>query len=311
VRAAEESRMRELPIIVITGAEDEVTRERAYACGATDFITKPIDGVQLLARARAHAKLDEAIRKISDMETTLGEQSTTDALTQLHSRRFLMDRGEQDYAYAKRHGTDLSIARIDVDDFRTLYDTHGDDVCDKLTVWLGKIVSDSTRTEDCVARLKGAQFAIIMPGTARMDAALVSERIRSAVAAAPFKHGALTIAVTVSVGLVTHGHDHVNSFDDLLRLADQNLTLAKAQGGNRLGVGYEGELQAPEEAVMEQPDMETALKLVEKGEGGKLTPYLPELASRLIPFLEMVNGNLDLDIKGAIDTMKAKLKSMK
>ena len=59
VRAAEQSNLRDMPIIVITGAEDEVTRERAYACGATDFITKPIDSVQLLARARAHAKLDE------------------------------------------------------------------------------------------------------------------------------------------------------------------------------------------------------------------------------------------------------------
>jgi two-component system cell cycle response regulator len=311
VRAADQTRVRDLPIIVITGAEDDVTRERAYACGATDFITKPIDGVQLLARARAHAKLDEAIRKLSEMETTLGEQAATDSLTQLHSRRYLIDKGEQDLAYAKRHDTELAVARVDVDNFRALYDMHGDDLCNKLTVWLSKIITSSVRTEDTAARIKGAQFAIVMPGTAKMAAAVVCERIRSAAAAAPFKHEAHTVPVTVSVGLVTHTNEHVNNFEELLNLADKNLTLAKASGGNRLGIGYEDELQAPEEAIIEQPDMETALKMLEKGDGGKLMPYLPELASRLIPFLEMCNRNLDLDIKEAIDALKEKIASMK
>ncbi len=311
VRAADQSRVRDLPIIVITGAEDEVTRERAYACGATDFITKPIDGVQLLARARAHAKLDETVRKLSEMETTLGEQSAVDALTQLHSRRFVLDRGEQDFAYAKRHSAELSVVRIDVDNFRVLYDTHGDEVCDQLIVWLAKIVAASVRVEDTAARMQGAQFAIHMPGTARMDAAVVSERVRNAVAAAPFKHNTLSLPITVSLGLSTHSHDRGETFQELLRSADKNLTLAKASGGNRLGIGYEEELQAPEESVIEQPDMETALKLIEKGEGGKLIPYLPEIAARLLPLLEMCNRNLDLDIRDAIDAMKDKLSSMK
>ncbi len=310
VRAAEEVRLRDIPIIVITGAEDEVTRERAYACGATDFITKPIDGVQLLARARAHAKLDEAIRKLSEMETALGEQSATDALTQLHSRRFLLDRGEQDFAYAKRHSGELSVVRIDVDNFRAHYDTHGDDIGNQLIVWISKIVSASVRTEDTAARVQGAQFAVLMPGTGRMDAAVVAERIRTSAAAAAFVHGGVSLPITVSLGLATHRHDSGNSFEELLRSADKNATLAKASGGNRLGVGYAEEL-APEESVIEKPDMETALKMIEHGDAGKLTPYLSELAVRLLPLLEMCNRNLDLDIRDAIDTMKDKLASMK
>lgn len=311
VRAADQTRVRDLPIIVITGAEDDITRERAYACGATDFITKPIDGVQLLARARAHAKLDETVRKLNEVETVLGEQAATDALTQLHSRRFLVSRGEQDFAYAKRRGMDLSVVRIDVDEFRALYDTHGDEVCNLLIVWLAKIIAASVRTEDTAARLQGAHFAALMTGTGRMDAAVVCERIRNSVAAAPFKHGALSIPVTVSLGLVTLGHDSANSFEELLRSADKNITLAKASGGNRLGIGYEEELQAPEESVIERPDMETAIKLIEKGESGKLAPYLPEIATRLLPLLELCNRNLDLEIRDAIDEMKEKLSSMK
>lgn len=311
VRAADHGHLRELPIIVITGAEDDVTRERAYACGATDFITKPIDGVQLLARARAHAKLDEAVRKIGEMEVQLEQQSPTDALTQLRSQRYLVERGDQDLAFAKRHNSGLSIVRVDVDNFRALYDTHGDDVGNALIKWIAKIVQSCVRTEDTAARVRGAHFAVLMPGTGRTDAAVVAERIRNSVNAKPFTHGSLTAPITVSVGLATLGVDAGDTMTDLMTASEKHLTLAKADGGNRLSVGYEETLQAAEEAIIEQPDMETALKLLERGEGGKLMPYLPELTARLLPLLELANRNLDLDVADAIQTLKEKLSSMK
>lgn len=311
VRAAEHERLRDMPIIVITGAEDDVTRERAYACGATDFITKPIDGVQLLARARAHAKLDETVRKMGEMEAALEQQSPTDSLTQLRSQRYILERGDQDVAFAKRHGSGLSVLRVDVDNFRAIYDTHGDEIGNALIVWISKFVQQCVRIEDTAARVRGAHFAVLMPGTGRTDAAVVSERIRNAVCAKPFSHGGATLPVTVSAGLVTLGVDAGNSIADLMTAAEKNLTLAKAEGGNRLSIGYEETLDTTEEAVIEQPDMETALKLLEKNEGGKLVPYLPELAARLVPLLELCNRNLDLDIEEAIQTLKDKLAAMK
>jgi len=120
IRATENERVRSVPIIVITGADDELTRERAFACGATDFIIKPIDGVQLLARTRAHAKLDQTTRKLEETETALEDQTAVDPLTKLHSRRFFLQRGVQDLAYAKRHNSELSVIRVDIDNFRTI-----------------------------------------------------------------------------------------------------------------------------------------------------------------------------------------------
>lgn len=311
VRAADHNRLRQLPIIVITGAEDDVTRERAYACGATDFITKPIDGVQLLARARAHAKLDEAVRKIGEMENALEQQTSNDPLTQLRSQRYIFERGEQDLAFAKRHNAELAVVRLDVDNFRALYDAHGDEVCDQLIIWVAKIVQACVRTEDTAARMRGAHFAVLMPGTAPTSAAVVSERIRTSIAGKPFSHAGVAVTVTVSVGMVTLANDKADSFNELMLAAERNLTLAKADGGNRLSVGYEDSMHVAEEAVIEQPDMETAVKLVEKSEGGKLLPYLPELTARLVPFLELANQNLDLDITEALQTIKDKLRSMK
>jgi diguanylate cyclase (GGDEF)-like protein len=311
IRAAEAERVRNVPIIVITGADDELTRERAFACGATDFIIKPIDGVQLLARTRAHAKLDQTTRKLEETSTALEEQTAVDPLTQLHSRRYFIQRGVQDLAYAKRHNSDLSVIRIDIDTFRTIYKQHGDQVSDQILIWLAKILMATCRTEDTVARIGGGEFAIIAPSSGRMEAAVLCERARTAVAAEPFKHESLSIALTVSLGMSTLGRDPGESIEELLTLAEQRMTLAKAAGGNRLGISYQEEAPKPEEAVIEQPDLESALKMLGANEGGKLVPFLPDLIGRCLPLLEFCNKKLDLGLGFAIESLKDKLSDMR
>jgi diguanylate cyclase (GGDEF)-like protein len=311
VRASDPERIRNIPIIVITGADDELTRERAFACGATDFIIKPIDGVQLLARTRAHAKLDQATRKLDETETALEEQSSVDPLTQLNSRRFFLQRGVQDLAHAKRHTSELSVVRADIDSFKATYKKYGDQVCDQILVWLAKILLATSRTEDTVARVGGGEFAILTPASDRMAAAVLCERLRTAVESTPFKNGEESIALTVSLGLATFGRDPGDTIESLLALADQRLVLAKAAGGNRLGVSYQEEAPQLEETIIEQPDMETALKMVENNEAGKLVPFLPDLVTRVIPLLEFCNKKLDLGLGFAIESLKDKLSDMK
>jgi len=311
VRAADPERVRSVPIIVITGADDELTRERAFACGATDFIIKPIDGVQLLARTRAHAKLDQTTRKLEETSTALEEQTAVDPLTQLHSRRYFLQHGVQDLAYAKRHNSELSVIRVDIDNFRSIYKKYGDQVSDQILIWLAKILVATSRTEDTVARIGGGEFAILAPATGRMDAAVLCERLRTAVAAETFKGDNVSVNLTVSLGLATLGRDPGDTTEELLTLAEQRLTLAKAAGGNRLGVSYQEEAPKPEEAVIEQPDLETALKMLENDEGGKLTPFLPDLVSRCLPLMEFCNKKLDLGLGFAIESLKEKLSDMR
>lgn len=311
VRAADPERVRNVPIIVITGADDELTRERAFACGATDFIIKPIDGVQLLARTRAHAKLDQTTRKLEETSTALEEQTAVDPLTQLHSRRYFLQHGVQDLAYAKRRNSELSVIRVDIDNFRSIYKKYGDQVSDQILIWLSKILVATSRTEDTVARIGGGEFAILAPATGRMDAAVLCERLRTAVAAEAFKGVNVSVNLTVSLGLATLGRDPGDTTEELLTLAEQRLTLAKAAGGNRLGVSYQEEAPKPEEAVIEQPGLETALKMLENDEGGKLTPFLPDLVSRCLPLLEFCNKKLDLGLGFAIESLKEKLSDMR
>jgi diguanylate cyclase (GGDEF)-like protein len=307
VRAHELPRIRELPIIVITGAQDDTTKERAYACGATDFITKPIDTVQLLARARAHARLDQTTRKLAEAEIALEQQSAVDPVTQLASKRFLLQRSEQDIAYAKRHEAELSIVRLDIDHFTEILMTHGEALRAPLLQWLAEALKKSLRAEDSAARLSGSEFAVIAHGAGRMEAAVLCERIRANVAAQPFTHAGKSVPVTVSLGLTTLGRDPGDTIEAMLETAAQRLTLAKAAGGNRLGVGYEEELPAPEESVMEEPDIEAALALLANGDGGKLLPYLPELLRRVLPLLEYGHEQLDLGYNLDLESLKRRL----
>ncbi|UCH53559.1 MAG: diguanylate cyclase [Pseudomonadota bacterium] len=304
IRAAEENRVREVPIIVITGAQDEQTRERAYACGATDFITKPLDSIQLLARARAHSRLDQTTRKLAETETALEEQTAVDPLTQLNSRRYFLQRATQDHAYGKRHDEAVSIVRLAVDDFAGIGAKHGATVADQVLIWVAKLIQKTCRTEDTAAHIAPAQFAVIAPASDRVHAAVLCERLRTAVAAQPFAQDGISIPVTISLGLATLGRDPGDTIEEMLKLADQRLTLAKADGGNRLGVIYQDEMPEPEEAVMEEPDIETALRLIQNGDGGKLIPYLPGLMNRLAPLLTLCDKNLELGLGIAIEALR-------
>ena len=108
IRATGDVRLRDIPIIVITGAEDEESRERAFACGATDFIVKPIDTMQLRARVHAQARFSQTVAQLSRTEEALKDQATLDPLTQLCSRRYFEQHCAQDIAY--------EVTRYDIDD---------------------------------------------------------------------------------------------------------------------------------------------------------------------------------------------------
>ncbi|TAM45453.1 MAG: diguanylate cyclase [Gammaproteobacteria bacterium] len=310
VRAADTPRLRDLPIIAITGAEDDTVRERAYACGATDFIVKPIDKLQLIARARAHARLDQALRRLNEAEEAL-EAQTMDPVTGFATRQEFQRQGDELLIQAFRDGRPLSLLRFDIDDLRTLYDTHGDEGCDKLFACCAEHARRVMRPTDAGVRLGGGRFALLLPATGDEQAVALAELLRAAVAEKPCDLGSASVPVTVSLGAATTGQSAADSIDDLLARAEQRLTLAKAAGGNRFGIGYEAAVAAPEIAVLEQPDLETALKLLEAGDVGKLTPYLPELLARLLPLLDHGNEQLGLGLDFALDDLRDKLSRLK
>jgi diguanylate cyclase (GGDEF)-like protein len=247
IRGAGESRLRELPVIAITGADDEATKQRAFACGATDFIIKPIDAIQLRARIQAYVRYDQVAREQAEQSMILEDQVIMDTMTGLCTRNYLNQRGGQDLAFAIRRGNDLSLVRVDIDHFKKLYKTHGDDLSEDLLIWFAKLLSGCARTEDTVARIGGAQFAVLASATSLANATTLCQRLQETVASQPYRHGNLTIPITLSMGMASLLQDRRDNIEELLKLAQQRLCHAQSEGGDRVCSSLLSDLHAIEE----------------------------------------------------------------
>ena len=320
IRSAEAARVRNIPVIVITGAEDEPAKRRAYAFGATDFITKPIDSVQLLARAHAHVRSNQTVRQLEAAATALEQKGLLDPLTQLHNRRFFVDRCQQAMALAQRHKMDLSVIRLDVDNFKDIFSKYGDHVADAVLVRVAQILARRTRREETAARVGGAEFAVLAPMANRVEAMVLGERLRASAETEIFAHGGTRIPMTISIGLASMSE--VGDAEALLTLAHKRLLIAKSAGGNRVNVGQMEEVKSgkplakptlPPQAVKEivnsapAPSIETALGMLKQGDEQALEPFLPALTLTVLPLLEACNKKLGLGLSFAIESLKEKL----
>ncbi len=232
--------VKDLPVIVMTTADDSRDRNLAFEYGANDFVTKPIDAIELQARISVHQKLSRTIRELEAHRKLLQEQATTDSLTKLKNRRAFFDIGVGHLAFARRHGTDLSVIAIDVDHFKRINDTYGHQVGDEALISIAEALKSSTRIEDIPARIGGEEFAILLPDTNRLGGAVLAERIRTAIENKKIVVGGNTLSLTVSLGIASYGADGKESLEEIMNIADKRLYLAKQGGRNRVVVSDEG-----------------------------------------------------------------------
>lgn len=229
-----------LPVIVMTTADDNVDRNLAFSNGANDFITKPIDETELRARVHIHYKLARTIRELEESRQALAEQATTDPLTKLKNRRAFFENGAQNWAMSKRNKTDLSIIVADLDHFKNVNDSFGHHTGDEALIHVAKILARMTRIEDTVARIGGEEFAVLLPDTNRLGSAVLAERIRIAVATERLVVDDKLVSLTISMGLASYAIDNAESLEHILSIADRRLYLAKEKGRNRICVNDDG-----------------------------------------------------------------------
>jgi two-component system cell cycle response regulator len=160
------------------------------------------------------------------------EFSVIDGLTGAVNRRHFDDRLVVELAYAKRHQTEVSLLMLDVDLFKAINDTHGHQAGDAVLRQLAQSIKNALRLEDVFARYGGEEFAVIARGIGGGEALAFAERIRRVVEDARFAHDGTPISVTVSVGAATLADCNEPSVDQLVKLADGALYVAKAAGRN-------------------------------------------------------------------------------
>jgi diguanylate cyclase (GGDEF)-like protein len=240
IRKSETPALAAMPVIVMTAADDNTDRNLAFLNGANDFIGKPIDELELQARVNVHYKLARTIRELEANRQLLAEQATTDPLTRLKNRRAFFENGDKYLTHARRFDTDLSVIVLDIDFFKKINDTHGHHVGDEALVMVAKTLSHLTRADDTLARLGGEEFAVLLPDTNRLGAAVLAERIRVSVARERLVVGDKIITLTLSAGIASLRTDLGTNVSQLVNVADRRLYLAKQHGRNRICVNDEG-----------------------------------------------------------------------
>jgi len=222
-----------VPVLVASHRGETAERVRGLQLGADDYIPRPCDPAEFLARAKALLRTKQAHDRIRKLQITLEQMVVSDPLTGLHNRRYLMDRMLQEMTRSDRHGEPLALAMIDLDAFKPINDQFGHVLGDKVLRAVGSAISKSVRVSDIAARYGGDEFAVILPQTPAEGAMRVCERLLRNISEVILQdETGKTFRITASLGLAYYPADDVETPEDLVHSADGALYGAKRSGKN-------------------------------------------------------------------------------
>jgi two-component system cell cycle response regulator len=227
-----------IPIIMLTVKKELSDKISGLQIGADDYLPKPYNELELNARIyallRTKALQDELKLKNKQLEDLLDKvnyMAITDALTGLYNRRRFLDALTSEYERAKRYETPFSLIMLDIDYFKKINDTFGHDQGDAVLKEVSGILLKSIRDIDTGARYGGEEFMIILPNTDKVQARIVAERMRQAVANHVF--AGIDRKISVSIGISGMPDGKVDNEEKLIRCADFAMYRAKQLGRNR------------------------------------------------------------------------------
>jgi two-component system, cell cycle response regulator len=226
---------RQTPVLVVVSPDDQVRLMRALDMGVNDYLMRPIDKQELLARVNTQVRRARYSEQLRVSVQASIEMAVIDALTGLYNRRYMETHLMHLVDHSINRGKPLSALALDVDFFKPVNDTHGHHVGDKVLQELAARIRENIRGVDMACRIGGEEFVVILPTTDSTVADRIAERIRQSVAGKPFNAGAssgkLNITVSVGVSALTGPDD---TMDEFLKRADQALYRAKREGRNRV-----------------------------------------------------------------------------
>jgi two-component system, cell cycle response regulator len=221
-------------IIMLTGEDEQKDKVEGLELGADDYITKPFQYPELMARIRAGKRIIDLQKELLESNRRLELLSITDGLTKLHNHRHFQDELTRAFEESQRYQRPLSLAMIDLDFFKKVNDTYGHAVGDEVLKAAASLFRQSVRSTDLVARYGGEEFAVMMPETELQDAMTFAEKIRSLMESTPMETQAGIVHVTVSIGLASVPQTRTHTAKELIVSADKALYRAKKNGRNQV-----------------------------------------------------------------------------
>jgi diguanylate cyclase (GGDEF)-like protein len=234
-------------IIMLTGEDEQEDKVEGLELGADDYVTKPFQYPEFLARVRAGKRIVDLQKELVETNRRLELLSITDGLTKLNNHRHFQDELARAFEESARYERPLSLAMIDIDFFKKVNDTYGHAVGDEVLKEVSRLYQDSIRSTDLVARYGGEEFAVMMPETQMNDAIAFAEKIRALVESTPIETQAGALSVTVSIGVSSVPHARIHSAKELIISADKSLYRAKKNGRNQVQAENRREARAARE----------------------------------------------------------------
>ncbi len=239
-----------VPIIVLSTKEDPKIKSEAFGLGASDYLVKFPDKIEVIARIRAHSRSflaqkqrDEAYEAMREMQkelelknAELERLSSQDGLTGIANRRVFDEFITKEWMRGARERKPLSLILIDIDHFKKYNDNYGHQGGDDCLRQVAQALASAVRRPgDLVARYGGEEFAVVMPDTDAEGAAKIADTLRSRIEELNLRHEYSTTAdhVTISLGVATMIPDAARESDELVAAADKALYEAKEAGRNR------------------------------------------------------------------------------
>jgi diguanylate cyclase (GGDEF)-like protein len=225
-----------LPVVLVTVKTDSASRVEGLKIGADDYVCKPYDEEELIARVEAMLRIKRLHDQVAEARSRLERLSVQDELTGLYNYRYLHTRLSEEFKRAERYHEPLACMVIDIDNLGVLNDAAGRGAGDRAIRSVAEVVRQCVREVDVVARFGGDEILVILPSTHLSGSVAVAERVWREVAGCRAGDPPAGAGPTVSIGVALYPSRDVRTKDALLRCADSALRQAKHDGGNQVCV---------------------------------------------------------------------------
>ena len=288
MRASTDIRIRELPVVVISGIEEQANKQRAREAGAHDFIAKSADAAEVLARLDNVMRLVstrkelEAARQVKEAPAARqvrGVAASRDRPTGTLTGQQLLAESGKHFSFARRHGADLAVMALRIDSHREAARTAGKDAADQVLARIAKLVSGQIRAEDSLARTATDTFMVVAPGTSAAQMHQLAGRLRAQLEQAKLTFGKQPLKIASRFGVASLADDQPASIEELMRTALQRLDTAPSAG-----------VPPPAPAAAELPrEVEQALQTLERVDVSRLGSAATEILKRLHRIAKMIH----------------------
>lgn len=278
LRASGDARLAKLPVVVISGNENERAKKRALDAGANDFISKTADAPEILARIDNLMRLHTAKSELQSTKQSLELSATHDPLTGTLTQHYLVTEGRKRFSYARRHMTQLSVMALRIDSHAEVTQAVSKEVADQILARVAKLVSGMLRAEDSIGRMSDATFAVISAGTGAPQVQAFARRLREQLEAAKVSYGGKTLRIRASTGIASLGTDTVGAVEDLMKVAMHRLERSEPMHAHA-AIPAKKRLALP-------PEVDAALRVLEGLDAVRLDQFADEIARRLAPLVQ-------------------------